>query len=267
MNTIRNGAPSVAFAALLIVCVPASAGVIVVDRFNDVITNPQRVSLGDELSGANVPLGIKTDNQGPVESGGAFLLPEVLGHARWLRIESLGTVSGPQSASVAPPSIGLHITNAASDQSMTTVVWSAGTFGLNDPGIGAGDIIGGITNPNQGLLVNIPDPLIGAMNLSFELVSGSSVGPASSFQTYVEDGFSGDVFLPFPEAGGAELTDLFSITMFVTSPNIGFQGTIGSVQATQEPVGPAPVPVPATFPLVCIGLAALTMAKQGSRGG
>ena len=215
------------------------AAEIVIDSFSASEQSVQVVS----SSGANA------DSEGPFPE-----LPDVIGGARALSIQGLGTgVDGKRSASISPSAAGLALRNAPEVTSKVSVLWNRGGFGL-----AGADITD--SGSNTGFSVGLQDAISGLLTIDFLL--SSKVSEETSISTAsveLDSGAAGNVFVPFgafvprSSSGGADPANVFSIQMELTT-GAGFMGNISSVKAIPERDLPTAVPLPATLSLLMIGL-------------
>lgn len=210
---------------------------------------------------------------------------EALGDYRSLLLDADAPPSSTGTAraavgGAADPGLALSRTDGVTSTT-TTMLWDGNGGGLsagekdNQQGQGNSSFDGDITsdNTNDGLLVGLPGAMIGAMDVTLNLRSGSGSGALSSLSMGVAGlGGFGDLFFPFVDfVGTAILTELFSIEMIITdttvaavtpdvtasTPAVHFDALIGFVKAAPDPNRPStPVPLPATLTLLMIGFAA-----------
>ena len=204
-----------------------------------------------------------------------------LGYERFLQLRTV-KVDGRAAACIlydgtcdsngANGEAGLRIVIPAGESSNVNVTWAGyEAVGLNNRILDFGDITGGGTN--QGLLVGVPTQIVGAMNLQFDLVSGTEQTSTATLKKELPGGFSDGVglffaFDDFARDAEFDLTELFSITMSIVLPTSGepashegLNALLTFVTATADP-NADPLPLPATFPLISIGLAGLTFARR-----
>jgi hypothetical protein len=177
--------------------------------------------------------------------------PEAIGNVRFISMNAIQGAAGSEgSATTAQPILGLNIVNDVDLLSKIEVVWDGNGFGLaTDPGFN-GDLTSDGTN--DGLLVGLPDPLVGNMDLYFDMQDQNQ--RTSSIQAQVDSSYMGDLFLAFDRFSADpsfDLTQLYSITMLVSSADLGFRGRIAFVKAASDPT---PAPTPAPLPLLLVGL-------------
>jgi len=248
------------------------AGTIVVDSF-DTPPVAQAVSISD----------VKTFDDTEGYAGAALGTYRKLG-LKWTTPQNQDIDAAPSGSVTVGANAGLTIEISSGMPSETTIFWNVGGWGLNyDPDWGIDDITDGGSNVQ---LQVIFDELVGSMVLRFDLYSGDTFqsrptifeceegavpgeGPVpeehACVQATIPDGYVGGsiefLFDDFIVGSSFEPTNLFSIAMIVTSTDDDFRTVIRSVKA----VGPQSVPVPATLPIVMLGLMGMAFAGRRSR--
>ncbi|MGB5833219.1 MAG: hypothetical protein WBG92_14665, partial [Thiohalocapsa sp.] len=145
-----------------------------------------------------------------------------------------------------------------------SIIWDGDGLGLGSGPNGAFDITEGGTN--DGFTIRFAAPISQQLGLGFEVADPDGGSSVFDPTLLLSAGTAGDAFLPFADfTGTVDFEKLNSVTLFLTADVAGLEGLIDYVSATPDSSPPPPLPVPATIPLVMLGLLHLAVARRQSR--
>ena len=286
-HTIKRVFGPAAFALLAGQASAAPIFPLIVDSFNltgQVLT----VGLGDsnvqqaaDDSGSNVNTALAEEALGFFRTLGLVVTGDVGTRGSATADVSIDQASGVANSPANAP--GLLVTSTSDVTSDTTVRWDGNAQGIQKFGEFDGDITG--AGAYNGVVVTVPTPTEGALSMTLRMVSGSSGGPEFVWLPLMlaDEGF-GELFFSFEDfddsANGFDPTNLYLIELIVQELEVAlsvpglesnlavastqpgpFSVLISSVMATtRDPT--MPVPLPATLPLLLVGLAGIQLANR-----
>jgi len=210
------------------------------------VVSTANAALIDDFSSGNLALpGINAT--GPGDIGVSIQTGGMRGGTREISVENL---SGDGTSTVIVADSVLEISNGSNEQSNVTVSWSFVAADFTDGGF------------STGILLSLMSPLDNIMDIVFNVSDG---GNTSSFTTAYPDGASGnDFFLAYADfVGSADITAVASASIEISSPNVGFDVQINSIETRPAPL--VSVPEPSVILLLGAGLLGFSASSMRSK--